>query len=455
MLNISQKNVRNQIDAPLFKSLRRIGKYQSHGVILRMLSISAFLFFVVLFLPWTQNIRSRGIVTALHPDQRPQTIHSIIAGRIEKWYVMEGDYVNKGDTILFISEVKNDYFDPRLLERTDQQLKAKGMSIESYQSKLKAIEIQLKTLKITGELQLEQTRNKKTMAELKVQSDSMDYNAAKINYDIALEQYKRMEDLYKDGLKSLTDLENRNLTMQRAQAQKISAENKLLSSRNELINAIVELSSLDAQIQNNIAKLESEKFSVLSNVYDAEAALTKLENQFSNYTIRNDMYYILAPQDGYITRAIQTGLGETIKEGEEIVSIMPSNFQLAIETYIKPIDLPLMERGQPVRIQFDGWPAIIFSGWPNASIGTYGGVVFAIDNFTTTEGLYRILVRPDPNDEPWPEALRLGAGTNGMILLKDVPIWYEMWRQVNGFPPDYYKSYTHETAKEKVKRSKE
>jgi hypothetical protein len=107
--------------------------------------------------------------------------------------------------------------------------------------------------------------------------------------------------------------------------------------------------------------------------------------------------------------------------------------------YIKPIDLPLIEKGSPVRIQFDGWPAIVFSGWPNTSYGTYGGKVFAIDNFISDNGKYRVLVAPDPNDHEWPTALRVGAGANNMLLLKDVPIWYELWRQINGFPPDYYK----------------
>ena len=89
-----------------------------------------------MLLPWTQNIRSRGQVTTLKPDQRPQTIHSIIAGRIEKWYVQEGDMVKKGDTILFVSEIKDEYFDPNLLSRTQEQLESKEMSVKSYMEKV-------------------------------------------------------------------------------------------------------------------------------------------------------------------------------------------------------------------------------------------------------------------------------------------------------------------------------
>jgi hypothetical protein len=227
--------------------------------------------------------------------------------------------------------------------------------------------------------------------------------------------------------------------MRKAQAEMIAGENKLLTSRNELINAEVELISIQAQYRDDIAKAESEKFTAMSSMYDAEAVVTKLQNQYMNYSIRTGLYYITAPQDGYITKAIQSGIGETIKEGTPIISIMPADYDLAVAMYIKPIDLPLLEKGSPVRIQFDGWPAIVFSGWPNTSYGTYGGKVFAIDNFISDNGLYRVLVAPDEEDHTWPTALRVGAGANNMLLLKDVPIWYELWRQINGFPPDYYK----------------
>ena len=391
-----------------------------------------------MFIPWTQNIRSWGTVTTLKPDQRPQTIHTVIAGQIERWHVQEGDYVEKGDTILFLSEVKAEYFDPQLVDRTQEQLQAKERAVGSYSGKVGALNRQIDALAQTGTLKLQQAENKLRQAAFKVTSDSIDYKAATLNAVIADEQYKRMVNLQEKGLRSLTDLENRRLKMQQAQAYKISAENKLLASQNEAINARVELQSIQAQYADDIAKAESDKFTALSNMYDAEATVTKLQNQYMNYSVRSGMYFITAPQDGYVTKAIKSGIGETVKEGDPIVSIMPARYDLAVAMYVRPLDLPLLEKGQPVRIQFDGWPAIVFSGWPNTSYGTYGGQVFAIDNFISENGMYRVLVAQDPNDEQWPEPLRVGAGTTNMVLLKDVPIWYELWRQINGFPPDFY-----------------
>lgn len=439
MLNITSNSIKDLIDKSKYRSFTITEGKQISNLFLKI-SLTAIIFLLILLsLPWTQNIQAPGNVTALRPDQRPQSIHSIIPGRIVKWHVKEGDFVNKGDTILFISEIKDEYFDPSLLKNTEQQLKAKELSVSSYMEKVKALDNQVDAMNQTRMLKLEQAQNKVQQALLKIKSDSIDLQASILNEKIAQEQLQRMEQLYREGLKSLTDLESRKLKLQEASAKKISQENKVLTSRNEMINSLVELSAIKTEFNDKIAKTESDKYSALSSMYDAEAVVTKLQNQYMNYSVRSGYYYITSPQDGYITKAMKTGIGENIKEGEEIVSIMPSNYELAVEMYVMPIDLPLIEKNQPVKIQFDGWPAVVFSGWPNVSYGTYDGKVVAIDNFISENGKYRLLVAADSTSYPWPKELRVGAGANTMSLLKDVPIWYELWRKINGFPPDYYK----------------
>lgn len=455
MLNISPHRVADRIDSQRYQSLlsfekSRDKKYRRYVFAGMLLAIV-----LLLFLPWTQNIMSKGYVTSLQPEKRPQGIPAIIPGRIERWYVQEGDLVEQGDTIVHISEIKDEYFDPQLIERTRDQIMAKESAVKSYMEKVKALDSQIDALNQNLQLKLEQARNKLRQSLLKVTADSIDLQAAQTNQNIAEEQFMRMEKLYEQGLKSKTDMETRKMKLQEAQAKVISQESKLLSSRNDVINAEVEINSIRADFRNKLSKAESEKFATLSSMYDAEANLTKMQNQLSNYNVRQGFYYITAPQRGYITQAMQTGIGHTVKEGEQIVSIMPADYQLAVEMYVRPLDLPLVHKGQVVRIQFDGWPAIVFSGWPGVSTGTFAGEVVAIDNFTHKEGLYRVLVAPDPGVAEWPAGLRVGAGAKTFTLLKDVPIWYELWRQINGFPPDYYTRATrYETETMKSKASK-
>jgi adhesin transport system membrane fusion protein len=437
MLNLSPHNT-NDVDQSTMTALTDVEKQKSSKKLIRALTILFFAVFVITLLPWTQNIQSKGVVTTLRPEQRPQTINTVISGKVEKWFVKDGDSVKKGDTILYISEVKDNYFDPNLIGRTEQQLRNKELSVISYSDKVSSMDTRVDALIETGRLKLKQAKIKLDQARLKVKTDSIEYHTAQVNCKIAQTQFDRFEELYKDGLKSQTELETRRLTLQRAQANQIAAQQKLLQSGNDIIDAKVEYNSVEAKFRDEVAKAESDKFSALSDMYQAEVDVTKLQSQVMNYSIRNGMYFILAPQDGIVTKILANGIGETIKQGDAIATIMPSTYDLAIEMYVRPMDLPLLKTGQNVRIQFDGWPSIAFSGWPNTSFGTFGGEVFAIDNFASEDGTFRVLVSPKKGDKSWPKALRVGGGAHSMILLNDVPIGYELWRLVNGFPPEFY-----------------
>ncbi len=446
MLNISNNPLNKTVHLRGYKSTERVFHERHYKHFNRFLLGSAIFGIIVLFLPWTQNIRGNGFLTTLKPDQRPQTIQSPIPGRIEKWYVQEGDFVEKGDTILFISEVKNEYFDPKLVERTRQQIKAKSMAVGSYEGKVNALNNQISALGNERKLKLEQAKNKLMQSHLKVQSDSIDLEAAKTNISIAEKQYNRTEQLQKEGLKAVTDVEDKRLKLQETQAKLISQQNKLLVAKNDVLNAEMEINRIQAEYTDKISKAQSDMFTAQSSQYDSEAQVTKLENEYTNYEMRNEMYYIRAPQSGFINKALQGGIGETFKEGDRLVGIMPADYDMAVETFLEPLDLPLIHIGEKVRIQFDGWPAIVFSGWSNISYGTYGGKVVAVETFISENGKYRVLLAPDPEDEPWPTQIRVGSGANTIALLEDVPIWFELWRQVNGFPPNYYQP-TKSTAK--------
>jgi len=448
MLNISNNQLHKKVDLNQFKSGQTIFTKQYYKTFNKLLILFAIILIIVLFLPWTQNISANGLVTTLTVDQRPQAIQSQIPGRIEQWFVREGDYVKKGDTILRISEIKSEYFDNQLIERTNQQITAKSSSVNAYKFKVEALNRQIAALKVEQNLKLTQTKNKLLQAKLKVKSDSIDFEASKTAIQIAQRQFTRTETLQKEGLKALKDVEEKRLKLQETQAKLISKENKLLASKNEVINAQVEISRTKVSYTDKISKAESDKFTAQSSGFDAEAQVSKLENSNSNYRVRNSLLYITAPQNGYINKAIKGGIGGTFKEGEELVGIMPAKYDLAVETFVRPIDLPLLHIDEKVRVQFDGWPAIVFSGWPNVSYGTYGAKVVAIENFISSNGKYRILLAPDETDQTWPDAIRVGSGAKTMALLEDVPIWFELWRQLNSFPPNYYQP-ANNTAKKK------
>lgn len=438
MLNLSNNRVNDEVfeKYPL-KTLRALPRLDSGRKLGQWMLFFLAVCLVVMFLPWRQTITGEGTITALTPQDRPQTIQNAIAGRIERWLVRDGDYVSKGDTLLIISDIKDDYFDPNLTQRLDEQLTAKQGSQDATEAKMQALDSQIRALKTGVGVKLAAARNKVQQAEYKVAADEADLVAVRKNYQIALDRLERYEKGYKNGLFSLTDLEARRLKVQEDNAKVISQEAKLNVSRQELANARLDLGTIQADFQEKIAKAQSDRSSAVSYRAEASGEIAKLRNKISSVDVRQGMYIVRAPQNGYIVRPAKTGIGETIKEGEPIATLQPANPQLAVELYVRAMDVPLIQPGRPVRLQFDGWPAIQFSGWPAVSVGTFGGRVAVIDAVSSEGGKYRLLVRPfaQKEDQPWPEQLRVGSGVYGWVVLDDVPVWYEIWRQLNGFPP--------------------
>jgi multidrug resistance efflux pump len=439
MLNLSNQHVADEVweHVPRQSRPELLRPYASRKLG-RILLVMGIVFLIILFLPWRQTIYGSGSLTALTPQDRPQNIQNQIAGRIEHWNVREGQLVHRGDTLLMLSEIKDEYFDPNLPERLREQLAAKRGNVAAYQNKIAATDQQIAALRATLEVQLESARNKVEQAQNYLNSDRADLVAITTFYETAKARLLRYEEGYKNGLFSLTDIETRRLKLQEDLAKVTSQRNKVNSSIQNLANARIELANLRAKYAQDLAKANSDRSTAVASreSYEGEVAATR--NKIANVAVRRDLYVVRAPQTGYIVRALKAGIGETIKEGESIATLQPESPLLAAEVYVRAMDVPLIQPGRTVRLQFDGFPAIQFSGWPSAAVGTFGGVVTVIDVVSSPGGKYRLLVRPtqpQPGDQPWPKQLRLGSGVQGWVILDSVPVWYEIWRQLNGFPP--------------------
>ncbi|MCE2734428.1 MAG: HlyD family efflux transporter periplasmic adaptor subunit [Cyclobacteriaceae bacterium] len=427
MLNLSKNRVEKVVPQDRLYSLRAIQTPNAGRTLARWMVGLGIVGLIILFLPWQQNIRGTGKVTAFNPAHRPQTVESVIAGQIQKWFVREGQFVKKGDTIITIREVKEKFFDPNLLVRLKEQIDAKESSLVSKDAKAKALQRQISALR-------DGMRNKIDQSKAKLEAE-------KIRFQNAENQYQRNKKLYEAGNIPLTKFQDIEYKYQGAQA--------------DFTNAKIELDRVEAEYLDKISKAESDLNSTRADLFDTQGSIAKLKNEFANMQIRNERYQILAPQAGFIVKAMHAGIGETVKEGDAVCTIMPDSADLAVELYVKAMDVPLVEKGRHVRIQFDGWPALQFSGWPSVSVGTFGGTVKVIDYVNSKPGEFRLLVLPDEtNDENWPKQLRVGSGIKAWVMLNDVPVWYELWRQLNGFPPSLYEEPLSDVMDKKDKADK-
>lgn len=450
MLNISLKSVSNYLNKSEFRSYETLSSRTHSKSLLKALIVLSIILMLGMFLPWTQNIRSNGTVTTLNPYDKPQNIQALIGGQIEKWYVTQGDLVNIGDTIVKLTEAKEEYFDPKLLANTNEQRLAKLQSANAYNSKSRFLADQLIAIEDLRQSKLQQLKIKQQQINLEIESMQQEKIAAETYLENAKNQLDRMMLMYDKGIKSLTELEAKRLSLREAEAKILSINNKLLKQENDKLNVNQEVELTNSDYNQKKAKIASEINAADSYRFSLLGESNKLESKVNQLIQREKAFVITSPVAGRINKVLKNGIGEYIKAQDNIATIVPNTYQKAVELYIEPMDMPLIKEGKKVRIQFDGWPAIVFSGWPNNSFGTFGGIVYSIDNDISENGKYRLLVIEDDIEKPWPDLIRIGSGARGLLLLNDVKVYYEIWRKLNGFPPDFYNPESSKKVKNKV-----
>jgi multidrug efflux pump subunit AcrA (membrane-fusion protein) len=434
LLNSISKDTGYELQSP--KKIYQADKESNIRIWFWMICLSLF---VLMWMPWTQNIQATGTITTLYQDQRPQQLNSIIPGRILKWWVKEGDFVKKGDTIVQLADVKDDYLDPQLMQRTNEQVDAKQQKMVFYQQKISATESQIMAMESARELKLNSLNNKMEQLRRKMLSDSAEIISAEVDHQVAIQQLTRAKKMYADGIIALVEFEKRTQQFNKALAVLTEKQQKFQNSRQDIVICGIEMNSTRQDAADKIYKARGEIASAQSEIASTSGDLSKNRNQLSNYEIRGSQRWLIAPQNGQLVKAKKSGLNEMVKEGDMIAEIVPTTFNYAAELFISPMDLVLMNKGQRVTLIFDGFPAMVFSGWPAASYGIFVGEVTAVETNLSENGKFRVLVTQNSTERQWPSELKIGTGVQGFALLKNVSIWYELWRQINGFPPEYYK----------------
>lgn len=408
----------------------------------------AAVFFLSLFLPWRQTVTGEGQVTVFSPMQRPQVIHSQIDARISKWHIHEGQFVKRGDLLLELEEVSPQYLDRNQLANVVSQRAANYDKRAATQRLISSLEQQIQSLiKLQNAavpnagLQIKQSDDRTRASEQKYKATEQNLKTAELNYE-------RRKQLYEKGLSSKRDFELAELATVEARSQYQAASAELDMARRGISMSENDLSKVSAESSLKIQEAEAKLAQAFEKLAEINSNIYKLDIDTSNLENRIGQRNVFAPVDGQVVRLKALGQAETIKAGAELAIIAPDSQDQAVELYISDYFAPLISIGRKVRLQFSGWPGLQFSGWPSVAVGTFAGEIIAIDASSDDKGKYRILVKPDrqritqKQDAAWPDpkVLRPGTKAIGWIILDEVPVWYELWRILNGFPPTILQS---------------
>ena len=288
-----------------------------------------------LFIPWQQTAVGDGRVIAFDPAERLQIITANLDGRIEKWFVREGDRVKEGDLLARMADNDAD-----IIERLNREREALVKEIEA--------------LALTVELII---KNRDRQKELLKKEFSTDFNVE----------------------------------------------------------------------QARIAEARARK-----DLADAEGRLARLDTQIA----RQMTLEIRTPRAGVVQSILAGENSGLLKSGVAIARVVPETQQRTVEIFVNGLDLPFINVGQDVRLQFEGWPVLQFSGLPELSTGTFLGTIQLIDPSDDGRGRFRVIVKQKEGALwPSPDLLRQGVRTRGWVQMNQVPLWFEIWRIINDLPP--------------------
>jgi multidrug efflux pump subunit AcrA (membrane-fusion protein) len=374
----------------------------------------------LLFAPWRQFVRGSGKVTANNPLDRRINVEALVPGRMKKLHVFEGQRVKTGD---LIAEIQDN--DPNLLDNIRNQRSAVTDRVALAQSRVAALEEQMAQQQMAKMQALDSARQR--------------INAARIAAETAELDHSRVAALFGKGLVSRREHEQAILRRDSTTADFISSEATMKQTEN--------------QFDSVIAALVASRDSAKSEIAKAQEELGTLEIRLS----QNQRQIVTSPRDGIVLTVPVTD-GSYLSPGKLICVIIPETQTRFIEVWVDGNDMPLIvpraqigdqvRPGSPVRIAFEGWPAIQIIGWPQLAIGTFNGEVVFVDATDDGSGRFRVVVAPaddlvdrgdgkGPVKVGWPTGgrwLREGVRARAWVLLDEVPLWFELWRQINGFP---------------------
>jgi multidrug resistance efflux pump len=382
----------------------------------------------LIFAPWVQNVQGYGRVVALNPTERSQTIDAPVDGRVRRWRVLEGTRVKKGD---LVAELMDN--DPMVLFRRQEERTAVAARLEQAKLRVNNLELSLNQLDATRRNELTANSSRIDMARAAVQGAEQQIKAGEANLLAAQQNLDRRKKSVDLGLSSVRDLEVAQQAVQTARADLDRFAANLTAAKNDVLARQADQQRIETSYQRQI---QDARASMASSNADVQNVLAELQRQEVNVA-RQETQNVVAPRDGVIFRLLAQPGSELVKAGEPIATMVPDTTTLVVELMMDGNDIPLIHKNDLVRLQFEGWPAVQFSGWPAVAVGTFGGKVFLVDQTDDGKGKFRILVEPDPSDQQWPSGryLRQGVRANGWVLLKQVPLGFELWRQFNGFPP--------------------
>jgi multidrug resistance efflux pump len=384
----------------------------------------------LVFVPWQQSSRGTGTVIARDPQKRLQPVVAMADGVVDeiKEGFQEGSHVVEGEVLMRLKP----FADGEMSSVRTQLAQLENKKLNLVNNKENEI-VNIVSRQAAGVAELQSVESEIDAAQAKfeqakafVEEVTAEYRAKKIKYDGDML-------LLPEGLKS-------PLEVAQSEADEKSASQKVAKARQAAIEQESTLKAKRDALESKKKEVDIKNNEAQNKLQEAETKINEVNKEIEDVRIKLqqlDRLEVSATRTGIIQSLHVNSRSDSVKKNDVLFEIVPETDELAVKLSIRGNDSPLIHVGDEVRLQFQGWPAIQWVGWPSVAVGTFGGRVNSINPGGDTKGDFDVYVTPDGSQVPWPDNryLRQGVRANGWVLLRTVPLGFELWRQLNGFPP--------------------
>lgn len=410
-----------------FRALKQVQTHPVVGRVWLFTFIVVVIFIGFLFLPWQQTVKGEGRLVAYDPSERVQPVSATINGVIQAFHVGENQHVVKGEKLFTMADLDSEY--ASRVQAIETRLRAQ---LDNTLREVDAIEANRDNAvqqRATGIALFEQRR---LQAQEQLESLRLRRDALQKQLETDTAHFERTRQLFEASIASRRSYEQADAAYVKAKTEREKIDVDLSVQERSLAILEREQTQFVREAENRIRSLENEALGARNRYMALERELERQKSEVARYATSD----VRAQKDGEVVRIWTQDKNKFIRQGEPVMQFAPDVTERSILLKISDFNMPLLQEGLRVRMMFYGWPALQISGWPAIRFGTFGGIIKKVDPVSYEEGFYYAYITEDP-DEPWPsgEKLRLGTQATVWVALETVPVWYQLWRQMNALPP--------------------
>lgn len=332
------------------------------------------------------------------PAGRIKVVQHLEGGIIQEIYVLEGDTVKEGQTLLQLDLASSGTNQEELQVRLDSNVLVKArLEAEATGSELtfpeavakrraaivsaqrQAYEARRRELSSTIQVMREQVKQR----ELEVEELTARSRAVESNYKLASERLKMSKSLLAEGLTAKME----HLQLE-AEVENLDGEMKSL--RPSLPKVLAAVEEAKQRQQETESRFRREAQDQLGKIEEDIARVTELLSKATEQGIRAE---IKSTINGVVKNMRYNAVGNVVKPGEPIMEIVPTGDQLVVEAKLNPIDRGYVTVGQAATVKISTYDFARYGGLKGEVIRV------APDSSTDEDGApyFRVVVQTDKN----------------------------------------------------------